>query len=283
MRSTRERRALTILAAATAFVAAGCEDSTELVIPPSQSRSEVNIQVTGAEQLEPIMAELERRGMLATVWLSASEMDDKCSLIGQLASRGHEIAGKYPGAIEPDTSYEEQKRELDGILDAAQRCTGRPISGFRATRFTSNEQTHRLLDEYGIDYMVRSNRQVLLSIYTYRPYRLEGYEFSVLPMPLAVFYGETSSLCDTATCGELSPAQLLTHQEAAIDHNLALGEPLVSEWHPELTNPGNSGYWATFLGVLDHIESKGDRAIVTTAEAITQRYPPTSTQPIVTP
>lgn len=269
------------LMVAAALVAAGCDGTNETTDEqPVSGRFEVNVQVTGAENLEPMMEEIDRRGLVATVWLSAAELDEKCSYVGELAARGHEIAGKYPGSIEADTTYEAQKAELVAILEASERCAGRPISGFRATRFTSNEHTHRLLDEYGIDYMVRSNRQVLLSIYTYKPYRLEGYQFSVLPMPLAVYYGETSSLCDTAVSGEITPAELLLHEKAAIDHNLALGEPLVSEWHPEMTQPAASPCWSTFLGTLDHIQSKGDRAVVTTAKAIVELYPPTSVQPI---
>jgi hypothetical protein len=161
------------------------------------------------------------------------------------------------------------------MLEASTRCVGKAITGFRATRFTSNADTHRLLDEYDIPYMVRSNRQVLLSVFTFRPYRLEGYEFSVLPMPLAVYFGETSSLCDTATASKLSPEQLLTYERASIDHHLRLGEPLLLEWHPELTHPGNAACWSTFLGTLDYMQSKG--AQDTTADAIVRRYPPTET------
>jgi hypothetical protein len=250
-----------------------CNDDVRIASTPAPL--EVNIQVTGATNLESMMDELERRGLTATVWLSAEEMDDRCAYIGTLASRGHEIAGKYPGSIEADTSYQVQKAELESMLEVSQRCTGKRMAGFRATRFTSNDDTHQLLDELEIPYMVRSNRAVLLSVYTFRPYRLEGHAFSVLPMPLAVYYGETSSLCDTATAGSLTPEQLLTYEKASLDHNLRLQEPLVIEWHPELTHPGNDACWGTFVGTLDYMQSKGSRIRAATAKAIVERYPAT--------
>lgn len=264
-----------------AAASAGCDD--EVTVAKSSAALEVNIQVTGGENLVPMMDELDARGLAATVWLSAKELDDNCAYVGTLAAKGHEIAGKYPGSIEADTTYEAQKAELDEILEASNRCAGKPVAGFRATRFTANADTYRLLDELDVPYMVRSNRSVLLSVYTFRPYRLEGHEFAVLPMPLAVYYGVSSSLCDTATAGDLTSAQLLTYEKASIDHNLKLGEPLVSEWHPELTHPGNEPCWSTFVGTLDYLESKGSRARAVTAQAIVERYPATDVLSPVVP
>jgi hypothetical protein len=282
--STRVIATTSAAALLTGFVSitSGCDDTGDAT-GPARGRLDVNVQVTGAPNLEPMMEELDRRGMVATVWLSAAEMEAKCDYIGQLAARGHEIAGKYPGSIDDDTSHAAQSAELEAMLEVSERCTGAPSRGFRATRFTSNQYTHQLMDEHAIPYMVRSNRQVLLSIYTYRPYRLDGHQFAVLPMPLAVYFGQTSSLCDTATSGELTPGQLRLHQEAAIDHNLALGEPLVLEWHPQLTHPGEPGWWGIFVSSLDYIHAKGDRAVATTAEAIVDKYPTAPAQPFEPP
>jgi peptidoglycan/xylan/chitin deacetylase (PgdA/CDA1 family) len=259
---------LAIVAAATS-----CDDQPS--VAQKSAALEINIQVAGATNLQPMMEELNRRGMKATVWLSAQEMNDSCTYVGTLASQGHEIAGKYPGQIEDSTSYEEQKTEIDGMLAASTQCAGKAMTGFRATRFTANDDTFRLLDDLDVPYLVRSNRQVLLSIYTFLPYRLEGHEFSVLPMPLAVFYGETASLCDTATAGKLTSAELLGYEKASIDSHIKLGEPLVLEWHPEVTHPGSEACWSTFVGTLDYIESKGASVKVVTAESIVQRHPAT--------
>ena len=211
-------------------------------------------------------------------------MNELCSKIGDYADSGHEVAGKYPGQIEPDTSKDDQRIELEAIIEASTRCTGGAIRGFRATKFTSNEGTHELLDEYEIPYMMRSNRQVLLSGYTYRPYRFEGHDFVVLPMPITVYFGRVCSLCDVSSGGDLRPQDLLEHQKAAIDQNLMLGEPLILEWHPSLTYPDQpDGWWSNFTDVLDYLASKGDQIRYVTAEEITELYPPSGSHPVDVP
>lgn len=238
-------------------------------------RGLVNIQVTGVENLRPMMDELNRRGLTATVWLSAAELNANCTYAGELALRGHEIAGKYPGEIVAETTEAALRSEITGLIEAARRCTGRSIAGFRATRFTSNEATHRLLDELSVSYMMRSNRQVLLSIDTAWPYRLMGSRFAVLPMPLAVYYGSVSSLCDTATEEDLTPQELLLHQRAAISRAIGLGQPVLLEWHPELTRPDEPrGWWGNFTGALDYIVSRRSELRVIRAEDIVAEHPP---------
>jgi len=175
--------------------------------------------------------------------------------------------------ITPETTYEEQRDVLLSILEAAPRCAEQQILGFRATRFTANEHTYRLLDELGIRYLVRSARDELLSVYTFKPYEFEGHEFAILPMPIRCAYGESGSLCDTSARGDLSPDELKQYMFAAIDHFIKLGEPLILEWHPSLTNPEDTeGWWDTFIAVLDHLESKGDKIKFVTAEEIVDYY-----------
>jgi hypothetical protein len=245
---------------------------------------EVNIQVTGAENIGPMIEELDLRGLPATVWLSAAEMDALCDELADYVSAGHEVAGKYPGQILEDTPKADQRAEIEAILEASEECAGASIRGFRATKFTSNEATHELLDELEIPYMMRSNRQVLLSAYTYRPYRFDGHDFSVVPMPVTVYFGRVCSLCDVSSGGELRPQDLLEHQKAAFEQNLALGEPLILEWHPSLTYPDQpDGWWSNFTDALDYLESKGERVRFVTAEEIAERYPPTGTRPVDVP
>jgi len=250
----------------------------------SQPFIHVNVQVTGATNLEPMMDELNRRGIKATIWLSGPEIDQRCEYVGILATQGHEVAGKYSGEIYAETTYEDQRAELDAMVEAAMRCTGRSIAGFRATKFTSNEHTHRLLDELAIPYMMRSNRQVLLSMYTYRPYRFEGFDFAVVPMPITVYFARVCSLCDVSSGGDLGPDDLLMHQQAAIDQNLKLGEPLILEWHPEATYPDEpNGWWSNLINTLDYLESKGSAVEIVTCREIAELYPPIGSRPVDVP
>ena len=239
----------------------------------ARPHSLVNMQVSGAENLKPMMDELDRRGIRATIWLSGEEIATNCEYVTELSGKGYEIAGMYPGQITPETSYEEQKAELLAILEAALSCTGREISGFRASRFTANEHTYRLLDEFGIRYLVRSAREELLSVYTFKPYKLQGHNFAILPMPIRCAYGLNGSLCDTSAEGILSADELRQYMCAAIDHNIKLGEPLILEWHPKLTNPEDTeGWWECFIAVLDYLETKGTNVKLVTAEEIVDHY-----------
>ncbi|MBZ0119580.1 MAG: hypothetical protein K8H88_21495 [Sandaracinaceae bacterium] len=249
---------------------AGCE--TQVV---GTERLSVNLQVTGAEQMRPMMQELERRGIVATVWLGSTELDAECAYVGELAGRGHEIAGKYPSELTADTTMAEQRAEMEGILAAATRCGAPAVRGFRATRFTANADTSPLLDELGYDYLERSARDEFLSVYTFKPYRETGHEHAILPMPIMVSSGDVGSMCDTSACSRMSAAELLQYERAAIDHHVRLGEPLILEWHPSLTNPSNpDGWWQTFLGVLDHLASHGDRIEYVTATSLVERHAP---------
>jgi hypothetical protein len=226
----------------------------------------VNLQVTGRENLEPMMQEIDRRGLVATIWLSSAEITANCSVVRSLATEGHEIAGKFPAEILPTTSEAEQRAELSALADSAGGCSVPAPEGFRATRFTSNDATAALLDEFGFAYLERSARDEFLSVYTFAPYRAEGHSFAILPMPIRVAYGEVGSLCDTSACGDLSDAEFLRYVQAAIDFHSRTREPLILEWHPELTNPDDTeGWWDTFLGVLDHLQAQGDTVEFVTA------------------
>jgi hypothetical protein len=276
------RTILAITAASVLLALASCTDTEDA--GDKADFIHVNVQVTGATNLEPMLDELNRRDIKATLWLSGAELDEMCDYVGLLADQGHEIAGKYSGEIDADTSYEAQRAELEAMIEAAMRCTGKPISGFRATKFTSNEHTHRLLDEFEIPYMMRSNRQVLLSPYTYRPYRFTGYEFTIVPMPITTYFGRVCSLCDVSSAGDLGPDELLLHQKAAIDQNLKLGEPLVLEWHPEATYPNEpGGWWSNLTKALDYLESKGGAIRLVTCKQIAELYPPTGSRPVDVP
>jgi len=240
----------------------------------SDHRLEINLQVTGARNLSAMMRELDRRGVLATVWLEPAELEQQCATVQDLAAAGHEIAGKFPGSISDQTTREEQRQQVVALLDAAEAC-GAPLEGFRATRFTANADTPQLLDELGLRYLERSAREEFLSVYTFEPYPQPGHDHAVLPMPIIVSEGEVGSMSDSSACNRMSAEELLAYVQAASDFHLLHGKPLILEWHPSLTHPDDpDGWWDAFLGVLDHLQAKGDRIRFVTARELVDRYAP---------
>ncbi len=260
-----------VLAACSLFAAAACGSNS--TVTESPARLEVNIQVTGTDNIKPMMDELEKRGIVATVWLSSAEIDGECSAVGGWAQKGYEVAGKYPTEIDDDTTRQEQEDEMSAIAEAGSRCGAGTITGFRANRFTANDDTYALLDERNLGYLERSARAERFSMYTFKPYPLQGHSFAVLPMPIVVYYGQTSSMCDNACQSMMTPDELLTYEKKAIDMHLRTGEPLIFEWHPGTTYPGDAtGWWGAFTGLLDELENRGSAVRFVTARQLVEKY-----------
>ena len=236
-------------------------------------RLEVNLQVTGADNIEPMMNALDARGMVATIWLSDAEIDDHCTLIRTYAATGHEVAGKSPTQIRPDTSEAEQRARMSAVLTAAENCGLPAPRGFRATRFTANDATGPLLDELGYAYLERSARDEFLSVFTFEPHEASDGEYAILPMPIRVAFGNVGSLCDTSASGDLSPEQFFRYVQAALRSHLTHRGPLILEWHPSLTHPGNAeGWWPAFISTLEALEAhRADVEYVTAVELVGRR------------
>lgn len=256
---------------AASLLAAGCGSDAEAA--PMADRLEINIQVTGTKNLHEMMDELDDRGILGTVWLSGAEMNAECDAVEAWAETGHEIAGKYGPMIDDDTPRIAQEEELDAIAAASDDCSAGRVTGFRANRFTFNEDTLELLDEREFGYLERSARAERYSIYRFKPYRLDGRSFAILPMPIVVYYGETSSMCDNACEDMMDPGDLLAYEKKALSFHLKTDEPLIFEWHPGTTYPGDeAGWWDAFTGLLDHLESLGNRIEFVTAKQLVERH-----------
>jgi hypothetical protein len=220
-----------------------------------------------------MMDELDARGMIATLWLGSDEIDAECAAVEACRAAGHELAGKYPTAVDAETPRQAQQDELSAIASASARCGGGGVVGFRASRFTANDDTYELLEEQGYGYLERSAREERYSVYTFKPYPLEGRSFAVLPMPIVVYRGETASMFDNACQDLMSPDDLLAYEKKAIALHLRTGEPLIFEWHPGTTHPDDeAGWWGAFTGLLDHLEMLGDRIEIVTAKDLVQRH-----------
>jgi hypothetical protein len=234
---------------------------------------EVNIQVTGVDNVHAMMTELDRRTIVATVWLAGAEMGEECRAVEAWALNGHEIAGKFGPAIDDETPRQAQEDELSTISEMTARCRAGEVGGFRANRFTFNQDTYELLDARGYRYLERSARAERYSVYSFKPYPLDGHSFAILPMPIVVYYGETASMCDNACEDMMSPAELLQYEKRAIDVHLRTREPLIFEWHPGTTYPDDEiGWWSAFTGLLDHLESLDPDIEFVTARELVERY-----------
>ena len=260
-----------VLLAGALFAAAAC--GTDATVVEFPARLEVNIQVTGTDNIQPMMNELHKRGIVATVWLNGAEIDAACGSVGTWAQQGYEIAGKYPTNIDDETTRREQEAEMDAIAQAGSRCGAGTVTGFRANRFTANQDTYELMDEKGFDYLERSARAERFSVYRFKPYALQGHSFAVLPMPIVVYYGETLSMCDNACQDMMTPDELLEYEKKAIDIHLKTGEPLIFEWHPGTTYPGDeTGWWGAFTGLVDELQNRGSAVRFVTARQLVEQY-----------
>lgn len=258
---------VTIMLVPALLAQLGCSAETE------KAQLIMNIQVTGADNFKPMLDELNNRSIISTVWLNAEEMAENTQYLAEIAEQGHEIAGKFDGQITEETSYAEQKEALLSILEAAPSFTANQIAGFRATRFTANEYTYQLLDELKLTYLERSARDELFSVFAFKPYMFEEHNFAILPMPIRCAFGESGSLCDTSARGELTAEQFTQYVYAAINNNIKLSEPLILEWHPAVTYPGDpEGWWQSFIDILDYLETLDVDVEYVTAIELIDRY-----------
>jgi hypothetical protein len=275
--STRSTLSTVASVAALALVACGDDERP----PPADTDGtlptilEVNIQITGGTNLRPMVEELERRNHRGTIWLTAAEIEADCDYVRSLSARGHEIAGVYREEITPDLSIENQRATVDALVAAANRCSTTRISGFRAKRFTANEGTYTVMDERGLRYLERSARSEPYSIYTFKPYAFSGHAFAILPIPILVWRGQVSSLCDTASEDLMTSAELAEYEKTAVESHAKTGEPLILEWHVDTCFPNDpGGYFETYKRVLDHLDSKAGGVRFVTALVLVDKYAP---------
>lgn len=101
----------------------------------------------------------------------------------------------------------------------------------------------------------------------------ERHVFAILPMPIRCAFGESGSLCDASARGKLTAEQFTQYICATINNNIKLNEPLILEWHPAVTYPGDSeGWWQSFIDILDYIETLDADVEYVTAIELIDRY-----------
>lgn len=238
----------------------------------------VNIQVSDGEDFEAVKAmmdELVKRGITATLWMSKTEYSpEERSYLAKLSQAGYEIAAKSERDLRP-LSYEKQLRMFRDIATAIRECTGRRVNGLRATRFTWNEDTIEVANELGVYYFMGDIAKD--PRFGDVPYFPDSSSFGILGVTTARYPdGTTGILCDSPASKKISAQEFQDLLFSTIDERLAVGKPMVFEWHPASTSRPDEAnpWWRTFTSFLDYLQSKGGAVLFLTAADLVSYYDP---------
>ena len=233
------------------------------VDPPAYVNLQIDAELDDHQGIRNMIDELVRRGLTATIFVTADYANRNAFYISQVVDRGFEIAmhGFYTGEQLASMTYEEQRDLLRRALLALEGCrpcgTYRPIAGFRPQYFSQNEDTFRVLNELGIVY--NSGFKVgdlYLPGYQWEamPYRPPGRGFHALPITTVPVDGKLVYLCDIACANVLqwTPAQWRDGLMQGLEQTLETRQPLVLLLHGYFSGDLQThGYWQPFLDFLD--------------------------------
>lgn len=243
----------------------------------------VNLQIDGeledSQGLRNLIAELERRHLGATVFVTADYANRNALYLADLYRRGFEIGlhGYYTGEQLLSMTYAEQKDLLSRAKLALEGCrpcgTYKPITAFRPQYFSQNEDTFRVLDELGFT----SNSgfklgQLYLPGHAWdaAPYPAPGHQFRAIPITTIAVGTQRVYLCDIA-CGQVlkwTAAQWRAALLEGLAQSLETRQPLVLLLHGYYSgDPTQSDYWQPFLDFLD--AAQGQVTFVQCAELLT--------------
>lgn len=236
----------------------------------------VNIQVSDGKDfaaVQAMMDELVKRGITATLWMSRTEYSpEQCSYLRMLSQAGYEIAVKSETDLRP-LSYDEQLRLFGELAAAIRQCTGRSPGGFRATRFSWNEHTVEVARKLGFYYFMGNiDGDPRFGDVPY--FSRDGF-LGLLGVTTARYPdGSTGILCDSPASRNMSPQEFQDILFATIDQRLAIGKPMVFEWHPASTSRPEEGnpWWQVFINFLDYLQSKGSAVRFTTGRDLVLQY-----------
>jgi peptidoglycan-N-acetylglucosamine deacetylase len=102
--------------------------------------------------LPRLLKMLERRGIAATVFVTASDAVRHPDAMRELRDAGHEIASRGEDLTPLPLLKERERNALARARDALARITGKPPAGFRAPSGELGPQSLRLLAELGFAY-----------------------------------------------------------------------------------------------------------------------------------
>ena len=246
----------------------------------SQSDPLVNLQVTeykDAEAFEKIIAELESRGIAATVLVNADFATENCERLRGLDNNGFEIMAFARPESEDGQSmtlsmltYDEQEQLITELKTAIETCLGKTITGFRCTRFDQNEDTYAILDSLGFEYNLGFVAQTESCFAGHEedtlPYPAPGHDFWAVPMHSAYYDGEWVAFCDNPFQNRVDADEWGQLLNSELDSMRSQGRPLLVEVHPYFSGV-DQGRFNAFVSFLDYAVQQNTR-FVNVAEVV---------------
>ncbi len=160
-------------------------------------------------------------------------------------------------------TYDEQLAFVTQIKNGIENVLGRPITGFRCTRFDQNEDTYRVLQALGFAYdlgfVAQSDANLPGHEDAILPYEADPYGFWAVPMHSAEWEGQRSAFCDNPF-SDIPAADWEALLKSELDRMDAEDRPLLVEFHPYLSGV-DEGRWQAFLSFLDYAQSNNVRFI----------------------
>lgn len=266
-------RFLSILSLVLPVVLAGCNFDV------FEQQPMVAMQITeyqDAAGFARIINELRQRGIRTTVLVNDTFAADNADLLRELDAEGYEImafARPWDGDGSSTTmsklTYDQQYAFVSQIKDGIEAVLGKPITGFRCTRFDQNEDTWRVVNELGFTYdlgfVAQSDRNLPGHENAILPYRDEAYDFWAVPMHVAPWEGGLKTFCDNPF-EDVPAEQWEALLQSELDRMDAEDRPLLVEFHPYFSGVDEPRFQA-FVRFLDYAVSRNVR-FISTAEYV---------------
>jgi len=255
---------------------AAAESTPKAAIPQLSKITRVNLQIDAefiqkdkemeeTRFLQKVTEELKRRGIKATIFVTADFANTNPYLLKDLFKEGFEIAlhGHSTGEQLATMKKEAQKDLLARAKAAVEGCAEcgslLPVMGFRPQNFSQNADTYAIHAELGIKYNCGFKMgQISLPGHenAARPYRDPSDSFWIVPMSTFSYKGNPMCLCDISVKEELKGEEWKEVLFLKLDEAVEKGEPLVFSIHGWLTGNEDYDFWRPFLAFLDYGQRK---------------------------
>ncbi len=272
---------------------AAAESTPKAAIPQLSKMTRVNLQIDAeftqkdkemeeTHFLQKVTEELKRKGIKATIFVTADFANTNPYLLKDLFKEGFEIAlhGHSTGEQLVTMTKEAQKDLLARAKAALEGCAEcgslLPVTGFRPQNFSQNADTYAIHAELGIRYNSGFKAKLFFlpgHENTVQPYRDESHSIWIVPVSTFHYKGDLACLCDLSAQEKFKGEEWEEILSSKLSEAIGAGEPLVMVIHGWLTGDKKTyGYWQAFLNFLDYAQNR-KVDFVTTRELI-EAYAP---------
>lgn len=230
----------------------------------------VNLQVTeykNPDALKKVMGELESRGIKkATIFIGGDFAANNCSLVKEYDGKGYEIA-LFGYALDKDGNFvqlatlskAEQEVDIKKDKESLENCLGHKVLGFRAQRFSQNDDTNQIIKSLGFEWnasFVTGSSTLPENPSAILPYKSSQYGFYVVSMIGAeVSTGRVSALCDAALNSVVDSKgwsdTVKKYYKDYSQENL----PFITEFHPYFLVTDDK-WWGEFTNLLNWLKAQ---------------------------